>query len=606
MNRRLWPLLSLLIGGPLWLMVQMPAAAVDTTTPADATPKTGEIQQLIAQLGDRRYLQRQLAETQLLQRGAEAFGELQAALQLSDLEIVSRAKYLLNQIRIEWARPTDPAAVRSIMARYDELPLKSRLAKVAQLARLDNEQGFGALCRIARYDASKKLVRYAALSILENGFLPGQRTAAAVAMLNEEIGQSDQVPLPWIGVYSDQLLAPKKIDSRWLALIDAEIALLAEETGETDESLVVSLLRSHLELCAELSDAQAILANWQRRIGLSEDRNRTMNSGLAGALTWMISRGQWKALELIENDYAEAIQEKRLLLYLVALARDKQGRGEAAEQLAQRALLLEADEAITHIYIADLISELGRHDWAEREWRSLVDLLPATDVLSLKARESLALYRLHDQGDHQAAADLLGESLDAINKDPVVKAQYQRSGDRRVLHTATSNREFFLACHFEAQEEYELQRKHLDRAYQLSPGNADVLIAMYRSPEASEIYRKATVKKIQSLQRAMEKEIKQSPEEAYKYNQWAWLVSNTEGDFHKAVKRSQHSLKLQPESPSYMDTLGRCYYAVGDLDSAVKVQRKAVTLHPHMMVMQRQLKLFEDELQTLSSGGAAE
>ena len=108
------------------------------------------------------------------------------------------------------------------------------------------------------------------------------------------------------------------------------------------------------------------------------------------------------------------------------------------------------------------------------------------------------------------------------------------------------------------------------------------------------------------MQRAMEKENKQSPEEAYKYNQWAWLVSNTEGDFNKAVKRSQHSLELQPESPSYMDTLGRCYYAVGDLDSAIKVQRKAVALHPHLMVMQRQLKLFEDELQELGSGGAAE
>jgi tetratricopeptide (TPR) repeat protein len=78
-------------------------------------------------------------------------------------------------------------------------------------------------------------------------------------------------------------------------------------------------------------------------------------------------------------------------------------------------------------------------------------------------------------------------------------------------------------------------------------------------------------------------------------NHWAWLVSNTEGDFRKAVKFSLRSLQLSPGSPSYLDTLGRCYYSAGDLENAIRYQREAVKKHPHMQVMQRQLVLFEKE-----------
>jgi len=608
MKTRLKQLAFLLIVGLFGLAAPAWAAVEDASGSAVATFKAGEIRQLIAQLGDEQYLQRQLAETQLLQLGAEAFAELQTAANHSDLEIVARAKYILSQIRIEWVRPTDSAVVRSIMTGYGELSHALRLTKVAQLSRLENEQGFGALCRIARFDTSVKVVRHAALSILENGFLPVERTAAAVAMLTGELGllgelglpgelgESNQVSLPWISVYVDQLQASESIDPRWLPLIDAEIERLAEETFETEKPLVVNLLRCHLELCDQLSDAKAIYANWRRRIDLSASSDQEIILGLVEALTWIIKHEQWGALEPLEDHFAETLNKERLLLYLVALSRDKQGRSQDAEQLADRALLLEIDDAVSRNYIAELIGELGRHDWAEKEWRHVVETLPTTDVRSLSARNRLAELRLHDRRDDKAAADLLSESIEAINKDPVIRQQYQRSENLRSLRRAIANREFFLACHYETLADYEKQRRHLDQAIRLAPGNADVLIAMYRLQDASDAYRKSTAERIAKVQLAMEHEIKQAPNDAQSYNQWAWLISNTEGDFDKAVERSQRSLELTPESPSYMDTLGRCYYAAGDLENAAKIQRAAVAKHPHMRVMQRQLKFFESAL----------
>ncbi len=53
------------------------------------------------------------------------------------------------------------------------------------------------------------------------------------------------------------------------------------------------------------------------------------------------------------------------------------------------------------------------------------------------------------------------------------------------------------------------------------------------------------------------------------HNQLAWLVSNTEGDYDEALRGSQRSLELRPDTAGYLDTLGRCFYAKGDYKNAV-------------------------------------
>jgi tetratricopeptide (TPR) repeat protein len=83
---------------------------------------------------------------------------------------------------------------------------------------------------------------------------------------------------------------------------------------------------------------------------------------------------------------------------------------------------------------------------------------------------------------------------------------------------------------------------------------------------------------------------------ALEYNQYAWLVANTSGDFDKAFARSRQSLELHPlrNLSTFQDTLARCYYAKGDFQNAVKFQRLAVKQEPHSPTMRRQLALFEN------------
>ena len=463
MKTKMLPFCFFLVGA--WFCVCFLARAANNDS---ASPIS--VQQLIAQLGDEQYVLRRRAETQLLERGAEAFSQLKAAERHNDLEISTRARYILNQINIDWVRPTDPPAVRSIMARYGESSRQEKINKVVKLSELENAQGFSVLRRVAKYEFS-------------------------------------------------------------------------------------GLVACHA-------------------------------------------------------------------IYYLANAQTRQGNLQEAEKLSQRALQIELPEIGDRNALASDLMEMGRHDWAEREWKLMIESVAATDLVSLSARQSLALYRLHDRLEYKAAADLLTQSIDAINADPQVKRVYQEDSMLGFLNRFRSNREYMLACHEESQGNFDRQRQHLELANQLEGGNADILIAMFhlaeRSPGASDAFRKTTQRRLSDAKEQLEKEIssirKLSAKQrktpgvraalAQRHNHWAWLVSNTEGDFEKAVKFSQRSLELAPGSPSYLDTLGRCYYAAGDLENALKVQREAIVKHPHMLVMQRQLKEFEDALQKRESDKA--
>ncbi|MEM8946273.1 MAG: hypothetical protein AAGD11_13955 [Planctomycetota bacterium] len=602
MKTKLWPLMLLALGGLLPSGI-CPAASISE----DGTDQP-DVQQLIKQLGHDDYLLRQQAEAELLQLGAAAFAQLQTAERHADLEVATRARYILNQISIEWVRSTDPPVVQSMMSRYGELSMQLKLAKIRELAKLPDEQGFAALSRIARYDTSSGIVaRYAALETIEKGLLPIARAPKAAAMLRGELGESNEAPSTWIEMYADQIESPERVHPRWLELIDEEIELLSEAPSETDDALTLGLIRAHLDLSDQLDDDQAILAGWERRFVLAGDSEEDFLEGLERAIAWLTEREQWSALSLLEDRYVGEIKASRTLLYRLALAREKQGRTDEAQLVAEQALAVPSDDFAERNECADLIAARGHHDWAEREWYAIVDAAEATDFQSLLARNSLGLYCLNDRLEHKAAADLLTESIDAVDQNPDAAQAFAELNQLRFLKMVKSNRDFFLANHFANGGDFEKERKYLDQAYQLEPENADILIAMFHSQHADEAYRKKSQTRLAAAKKKLEVQISQfkqvkrrtsklNRELAQRYNHWAWLVSNTEGDYDKAVAYSKRSLDLQPGSPSYLDTLGRCYYAAGDVENALKVQREAVAKQPYLMVMQRQLQLFENEV----------
>ena len=229
----------------------------------------------------------------------------------------------------------------------------------------------------------------------------------------------------------------------------------------------------------------------------------------------------------------------------------------------------------------------------------IIDQAEVPSQISMEARRSLANWCLHDRGEDEAAAKLMAEVCDAVDADPALKQSFMQDNELRYLMSdLRKSREYFTACHLMTQQDFAGARKHLDLAfaYQTDLQDPDILIAMYRLEGQEPAYHAEVQERIQQTADDVEQLIEKYPDEALWYNHWAWLVSNTEGDFPKAVRYSHRSLELSPESPSYLDTLGRCYFAAGDLENAIKYQHQAVEKHPQVQVMRRQLKSFEEAL----------
>jgi tetratricopeptide (TPR) repeat protein len=169
------------------------------------------------------------------------------------------------------------------------------------------------------------------------------------------------------------------------------------------------------------------------------------------------------------------------------------------------------------------------------------------------------------------------------------------------------------AMYFGRIGDHTQQRERLEEAVRQNPRDVDVLIAMHRLPNADPQWLAQTKQRIQAVAGGLlelahrYEDIVDNPANqrirmdilaplASLHNQYAWLVSNTEGDRQEALRSSRRSLELSPDNPAYLDTLGRCYYALGDLDNAVKYQTRAVRLEPSTQQIGRQLKLFQKAL----------
>jgi Flp pilus assembly protein TadD len=475
------------------------------------------------------------------------------------------------------------------------------------------------------------VARRAALALVKLDRTPDE-LAGQEAACRSELGASERAPVKWIDLRFRELDEPREAIAAWAAAIQDETKLLADKSPETEFAVVRELVQRHLDRCDELKlreETGAALAaiielvqqqlersrDGQRRdepgstlLGLARwgvdwEENDAQTAALAWAMAWIIRHERWDVLEDIEQDYEQELAASRKLLYHLAAARSRAGEAERAAQLAERAFQLTGKDDRERVKLAEAVAELGFVEWAEREYRRAIDTaFPVLHSKSVEARSDLAMW-LHDREDYDGAAELLGELVEAAEADRAGKVKLIRElseegfNGQEVLAGAAARREFYLACHEESRGHFDKQREHLEAAAKAFDKDPDILIAMYRLQGADEEFRRQTRERIGAAAAQLQQFIDENPTDYPSlYNQWAWLVANTEGDQAKAVEYSRRSLELSPNEPSYLDTLGRCYFAVGDVENAVVYQRRAVKLAPQYRVMQRQLKQFEDAL----------
>ena len=588
-----------------WFLGTAPALAAGAAAEVENPDGVvADIERLIADLGARQFALRERAQAELQRLGLAAFDALHEAQDSDDIEIAIRARYLLRSLDLRWARDDDPPPVRVYLRGYGSKPFAERQNLLVQLAALSDGQGIGALCRIVRFDDSNLLSKRAALAILQQPVADDPAAGHQIHhVILSEIGPSQRAAANWLRSYLAFHDDPEALLDASKEVLDREETVFLQTPERSAADILRDLLRWQAGLLERLQRNEQALALIQRTLDLLDGTREQ----LLETVEWLIRREAWPLVQQVAERFSEQFNESSILLYRLAEAHLKQDRSELAEQTAEQALKLNKDSHQEHILAAYSLQQRGLFDWAEREYRHVLDLGPTGSQHDLQARFLLS-EMLHDIGRDLDAAQALQPAVDAMDADQNIEYLARRMG--REPGSIRSRMHYFYGEDLRSQQQYAEQRQRLEQGVEQDPTDADLLIAMYRASSTDEAWRKTTRELIRRAAenfrqqiRSGEQAVASAPSEEIRSiynrqlaganNQLAWLVSNTEGDYDEALRCSQRSLELRPKTAAYLDTLAHCHFAKGEYEKAVQAQRQAVDLEPFSGLLRRQLEVFE-------------
>jgi tetratricopeptide (TPR) repeat protein len=600
---------------------------------ADAAQQE-RIDKLIGQLGDNDYYVRQRAQSELARLSFDAFDALTAATTNDDLEIASRAKYLLRLMRVEWMAKNDPPEVKEKLKDYELQPEDTRRARMHDLAVMTDGKGLLALCRLIRFEKSDLLSKIGVIELLKSpsGFEPpkGPRADTIRKLFEKNARTSASWMLAWLRLADD----PRTM-TQWNNLIQAEFSFLQRLPQETSREIVSSLIRYQTAWLQKQGQTQEATAAMRRLIDLEDNGDFETLSEL---LNWLVEQKAWKLVDELAARYSPRFQNEPILLYILAQSQKEQGEADEAEITARRAFGLNTSREemnLLNSYVPQNLMNLYRNslggseeiklfnryliaqnflrrrglfDWAKREFEYVIAQGRPMYTTTISAQWELSAM-FHDQGNDMAAANVLDAMLKVVDEKTYVALPSRiasalqgfylfrkKSPDKIIERTIAEIRArklFLQAGHWDAAGDQAKRRECLNAALDLEPTDIDVLIACYRLPDQPPDYRKKIMDSIHQATEDIQVQIAAQPDYEEYYNQYAWLVANTEGDLDEALKYSQKSLELSPNNGGLYDTLARVYYARGDYENAIKNQQRAAQLEPHSGLISKQLELFK-------------
>jgi tetratricopeptide (TPR) repeat protein len=556
------------------------------------------IDELLRQLGDKNREISQRAQEELTELGYEAFEPLKAAARGKDETLAARAKYLLRLIPIDWISESDPEEVKNCLRQYENMREETRRDAMARLAKLPDAKGIAALCRLVRYESSV-LSKQAAIALFFDGkniHFPKQTTAAAI---RADLQDCTRPAAAWIATWLRLAEKPKTAAADWAKLVENETLLLRKSPDDTNLQVVVDLIRFQATWLKQFDkkDESAAIRHLAELDYPKSDAHAAYDP-LAHVILWLMDQKAWATIDAVAQRSRARFAADPTLLYLQAEAYAEQGKREQAEKTALQAFRVkpERDEpaetkAVRRFSLAALLRNSGQYAWARREFESL--LAENDNQADGFVRLNLA-DMLHEQGQDLEAAAVLEKIVKAVeaNKAPEDVLQF---GDPRSF---CAKRQYYLACHWKAKDNTAKQRECLEKALKFDPNDIDLLIECYQLQGQPPEFHKKIVDLVRNLTVQLHGALATSDVSAGDYNNYAWLIANTEGNQDEALRCSLKSLEMAPDEAGFLDTLAQVYCAKGDLREAVNIQTKALALEPRSFALKRHLEVFRKKFES--------
>ncbi|MFT5523797.1 MAG: tetratricopeptide (TPR) repeat protein [Pirellulaceae bacterium] len=566
------------------------------------------VRKLVEQLGAPKYAEREGAQAELKRLGLTAFDALRKAQNHDDIEIATRARYLLNSMHVRWHLESDPKVVRDLLSRYGQRADQDRQAIIDHISQFEYETSMVPLCRLVRFEISMRLSKRAALNVMQLELPEDPKVLAEFAdEIRKTVGDSPRVTANWLRLYAETIVSPAESAPRWAGMIQREHQAYAQFPDDSDVAIIRDFQRWHADLFWKVKqpeEATKIVRGLLRQLQGSR-------AELLDVVEWLIERKAWDLVDELAGRFHDEFGKHAQLQYLLAEAQTKRGLQGIARQTSDGAYEMGGMNSAQRSEVAQYLQDRGMFAWAQRELEHIIDQGPEISTDAVDARLELSEMH-HDQQRDVEAAQQLKAVAEFITKDPDA-ARNVLAQVRRTEQSVLSRMHTFYAAHYATENDWKKAKEHIQKGIGYNPQDADLLIAMFRAQETDDQWKVQISKLVRLTSNSFRQRVQQvelmvgesaTAETQDKYqsvlaqlnNQYSWLVANTEGDYKHALKCSQRSLELQPGAAGFIDTLGRCYYAVGDLENAVREQRRAVKLEPHSGQIRRQLKFFEKAL----------
>jgi tetratricopeptide (TPR) repeat protein len=579
------------------LVAAWPASAGATSPPADVAA-------LVADLGAADAAVREQATARLAADVAGASDALLAAAEsATDPEVALRARWLLDSLPL--AAPHDAPEAADVLARLATATGTDRRLALHELLRLDREAGIEPLARLVRLDRpATEAVTAAAL--LAGEWRPDtaawQRVRGSIVA---GLGPSDRPAARFL-----RALAAAGAASTAAAAADsctAAVAAVEQLAVAGADPAAVGVLRRCLA---------ALLARSGRRDEAVAEADRLFAARASAAgdargafdLVWLAAHGLPDAVDAFRSRYGERLDREPLLAYAAAVAERARGREAEAGVAADAAFAAAATDdpdVADRLRLALLLCRWGAFDWAAREYEAVLNA--ADDDPARFALGGVYLAEsLHDQGRDAEAAAVLGRVLQGHGsvsaKDMLERVERDPAVVRARMH-------FFESCDAAVRGDVAATRRCLEDGLRSFPQEVDALIGLFRLPDATAAERAEARRLVEAAADRIEDRIEALPENTDAYNEYAWLVANTVGDFSRAERYARvaigrharlllESRQASPfdgglDSSSYLDTLAHCRAAAGDLPGAIRIQSLAVALEPHGRILRLNLEAFQ-------------
>ncbi len=585
----------------------LPATTVASSNAGEDSISQQKVAELIAQLGDTNYAIRESATQQLRMIADHAIDQLlDAADQSNDLETALRAQWILETVSL--IGPDDPPEVADLLKNFSSRSLSQQISALSRLIRLEENAGIKPLARLIRTNRSASTSYLAALILLQEWRPADPYWPQLAAHIPDKLKISRRpaaVLMKSLVNFSQVADNPETtLDQKQDAFEDLEAALetFLELTPFNTQTFgnssttrgVNDLAREIVVRCHACAALQAgfpdrgvaVAKELFEFIPKNSDKYQLAN---ADVLFWAAHCGLANLVNHLPESLQATIENQAITLYAAARCEQSNGNETLANEMAQRAFALCSDKTNEQMLAAVRLDHWGLVDWADREYRRVITAptLSAQQIIPFSIQWA-ELLNDFDRCEEAAAIlqDVLTGSHGTIKN---IRVMDSLGYSKEAL---AARQKFFLSRADKEKNKRKSERQALDKALDEYPEEIDTLIAYYHFPGLLAADKEHIVGLIQGALKKLQQRIDREPDEPNPYNEYAWLVANTEGNLLRATRYSKRSLNLDFDSASFLDTLAHCYAAAGNRNEAIRCQVVALRKDPGSNTIQKNLQKF--------------